>query len=112
MRFAHIYESNNGGKTKTLEITLEISELPVGIRSLIYLVWIIPSVVLLCSKTRRDHSACLNGIAEVIRQSAKKKGNGGRGGGGGGEAEMAVRGTEKGRPDSPHRLPQQGILDG
>ena len=95
MRFAHIYESNNGGKTKTLEITLEISELPVGIRSLIYLVWIIPSVVLLCSKTRRDHSACLNGIAEVIRQSAKKKGNGGRGGGGWGRGRDGSKGNGK-----------------
>ena len=36
MWFADIYESSNGGKTKTLEITLEISELPVGIRSFIY----------------------------------------------------------------------------
>ena len=56
MWFADIYELSNGGKTKTLEITLEISELPVGIRSLIYLIWIIPSVVLfIFEKLKRNH---------------------------------------------------------
>ena len=52
MRFADICESSYGGKTKTLEITLEISEPPVGIRMLIHLVWIIPGFVLLFSNTK------------------------------------------------------------
>ena len=79
MRFADICESSYGGKTKTLEITLEISEPPVGIRMLIHLVWIIPGFVLLFSKTKEKHSAFLNGITEVVWEPAKK-GRGGRDG--------------------------------